>query len=95
MPTLKPIDHQNIVLRLLGMSSSNPSHLTALAHAHKLPVSLHEIRVACDALLEQQFVERAEGYAYRLTPFGTVELPAVPLLESYYMAPTAIRENFL
>ena len=86
MPTLKPVDHQNIVLRLLGMSSSNPSHLTALAHAYKLPVSLHEIRIACDALLEQQCIERAGGYAYRLTAHGAVELPAVPLLESYYTA---------
>lgn len=84
MPTLKPIDHQNIVLRLLGMSSCNPAHLTALAHAHKLPLSLHQIRVACDALLEEQFIERAGGDAYRLTAFGTVELPAVPLLEGYY-----------
>ncbi|CDG54546.1 MULTISPECIES: hypothetical protein [Halomonadaceae] len=87
MPTLKPIDHQNIVLRLLGMSSSSPAHLTALAHSYKLPVSLHEIRVACDALVEQEFVERAPGYAYRLTAFGTVELPAVPLIESYYTMP--------
>lgn len=86
MCTLKPIDHQNIVLRLLGMSSSNPQHLTVLAHAHNLPVSLHQIRVACDALLEQQFTERADGYAYRLTPWGETELPAVPLLESYYTA---------
>ncbi|MBS3670176.1 hypothetical protein [Vreelandella boliviensis] len=86
MSVLKPIDHQNIVIRLLGMSSSNPAHLTALAHSYKLPVSLHEIRVACDALVEQEFVERAPGFAYRLTAFGTVELPAVPLLESYYTA---------
>jgi len=85
--SLNPIDHQNIVLRLLGMSSSNPAHLTTLAHAYKLPVSLHEIRVACDALVEQEFVERAPGFAYRLTAFGTVELPAVPLLESYYTMP--------
>lgn len=86
MSILNPIGHQNIVIRLLGLSSSNPAHLTALAHAHKLPVSLHEIRVACDALVEQEFVERAPGYAYRLTAFGTAELPAVPLLESYYTA---------
>ena len=87
MSILKPIDHQNIVIRLLGMTSCNAPHLTTLAHAHKLPVSLHEIRVACDALVEQQFVERAPGHAYRLTAFGTVELPAVPLLESYYTMP--------
>lgn len=86
MPTLKPVDHQNIVIRLLGMTSCNAPHLATLAHAHKLPVSLHEIRVACDALVEQEFVERAPGHAYRLTAFGTVELPAVPLLESYYTA---------
>ncbi|MGP9696201.1 hypothetical protein ACT3UG_01180 [Halomonas sp. AOP27-A1-34] len=87
MSVLKPVDHQNIVIRLLGMSSSNPAHLTALAHSYKLPVSLHEIRVACDALVEQEFVERAPGFAYRLTAFGTFELPAVPLLESYYTMP--------
>lgn len=87
MPKLKPIDHQNIVIRLLGMTSCNVPHLTTLAHAYKLPVSLHQIRVACDALLEQEFVERAPGYAYRLTTAGTIELPAVPLLESYYTTP--------
>lgn len=86
MSVLKPIDQQNIVIRLLGMSSSNPAHLTALAHSYKLPVSLQQIRVACDALVEQEFVERAPGHAYRLTASGTVELPAVPLLESYYTA---------
>ena len=85
MSTLKPIDHQNIVIRLLGMTSCNAAHLTTLAHSYKLPVSLHEIRVACDALVEQEFVERAPGHAYRLTAFGKVELPAVPLLESYYV----------
>ena len=38
MPSLKPIDHQNIVLRLLARSAScDAQHLTALAHAHKLP----------------------------------------------------------
>jgi hypothetical protein len=87
MSSLKLIDHQNIAIRLLGMSSSSPAHLTALAHAHKLPVSLHQIRVACDALVEQQFAGRAPGHAYRLTAWGETELPAVPLLESYYIAP--------
>lgn len=86
MPTLKPVDHKNIVIRLLGMATCNAAHLTTLAHSHRLPVSLHQIRVACDALVEQEFVERAPGHAYRLTAAGTVELPAVPLLESYYTA---------
>lgn len=84
MPALKPIYHHNIVIRLLVMSSSSPSHLTALAHAHKLTITQHEIRVGCDVLLEQQFIERAGGFVYRLTAFGKVELPAIPLLESYY-----------
>lgn len=88
MPSLKPIDHQNIVLRLLARSSAcDAQHLTTLAQAHKLPVSLHQVRVACDELVEQRFVERCSGYAYRLTFYGARELPAVPLLESYYIAP--------
>ena len=87
MPSLKPIDHQNIVLRLLARSAScDAQHLTALAHAHKLPVSLHQVRLACDDLCEQQFVARTiQGY--RLTTWGECELPSVPLLESYYVAP--------
>ena len=88
MPSLKPIDHQNIVLRLLARSAAcDAQHLATLAHAHKLPVSLHQVRVACDALVEQQFAERSSGYAYRLTLYGARELPALPLLESYYIAP--------
>ena len=87
MSILKPIDHQNIVLRLLARSAScDAQYLTALAHAHKLPVSLHQVRVACDALCEQRFVGRTP-YGYRLTYQGERELSAVPLLESYYVAP--------
>ncbi|MGM0825676.1 MAG: hypothetical protein ACQEUY_13265 [Pseudomonadota bacterium] len=86
MSALTPADHQNLVIRLLGMTSCNAPHLTTLAHDHKLPVSLHEIRVACDALVEQEFVEGAPGRAYRLTPLGETELPGVPELESYYTA---------
>lgn len=86
MPSLKPIDHQNIVLRLLSRTGpSTTQHLAALAHAHKLPVSLHQVRVACDALVEQQFAERSSGYVYRLTVDGARELPALPLLGSYYI----------
>lgn len=86
MPTLKPIDHQNIVLRLLARTApSDPQHIATLAHAHRLPVSLHQVRVACDELCEQQFVARTiQGY--RLTTWGECEVPAVPLLESYYTA---------
>ena len=88
MSALKPIDHQNIVLRLLARSAAcDAQHLTALAHAHKLPVSLHQARVACDALVEQQFVARTIT-GYRLTTHGECELPAVPLLESYYVTDT-------
>jgi len=87
MPSLKPIDHQNIVLRLLARSSAcDAQHLTTLAQAYKLPVSLHQVRVACDALVEQQFVARTI-HGYQLTTWGECELPAVPLLESYYLAP--------
>ncbi|MEH6641418.1 hypothetical protein [Vreelandella glaciei] len=87
MSALKPIDHQNIVMRLMARTApSTPAHLTTLAHAHKLPVSLHQVRVACDALVEQQFAERYAGYAYRLTVYGARELPALPLLGSYYIA---------
>ena len=86
MPTLKPIDHQNIVLRLLSRTGpSTPMHLVALSQAHNLPMSLHQTRVACDALVEQQFAERSAGYAYRLTAWGAEELPVVPLLGSYYV----------
>ena len=87
MSALKPIDHQNIVLRLLARSAScDAQHLATLAHAHKLPVSLHQVRVACDELCEQQFVARTIT-GYRLTTHGECELPDVPLLESYYIAP--------
>ncbi len=86
MPSLKPIDHQNIVLRLLSRSAAcDAQHLATLAQAHKLPVSLHQVRVACDELCEQQFVARTIT-GYRLTTHGECELPAVPLLESYYIA---------
>lgn len=86
MSILKPIDHQNIVLCLLARSAAcDAQHLTALAHAHKLPVSLHQVRVACDALVEQQFVARTIK-GYQLTTHGEREVPAVPLLESYYTA---------
>lgn len=85
MSILKPIDHQNIVLRLLARSAAcDAQHLATLAQAHKLPVSLHQVRVACDELCEQQFVSRTIT-GYRLTTHGECELPAVPLLESYYV----------
>lgn len=86
MSILKPVDHQNIVLRLLARSAAcDAQHIATLAQAYKLPVSLHQIRVACDALCDQQFVCRAIN-GYRLTTWGECELPAVPLLESYYIA---------
>lgn len=86
MSTLKPIDHQNIVLRLLARTAaSDAQHLATLAQAYKLPVSLHQIRVACDELVAQRFVGRTP-YGYRLTTWGERELPALPLLESYYTA---------
>lgn len=88
MPALNPIDHQNIVLRLLSRTGpSTTQHIATLAHAHNLPVSLHQVRVACDALVEQQFAQRSAGYAYRLTEDGARELPALPLLGSYYAMP--------
>ena len=38
MSILKPIDHQNIVLRLLARSSAcDAQHLATLAQAYKLP----------------------------------------------------------
>lgn len=87
MSTLNPIDHQNIVLRLLARSAAcDAQRLATLAQAYKLPVSLHQVRVACDALVEQQFVARTIT-GYRLTTHGECELPGVPLLESYYIAP--------
>lgn len=87
MSTLNPIDHQNIILRLLARSAAcDAQHLATLAHAYKLPVSLHQVRVACDELVTQQFVARTIK-GYRLTTYGRCELPAVPLLESYYIAP--------
>lgn len=87
MSILKPIDHQNIVLRLLARTAPcDPQHIATLAQAYKLPVSLHQVRVACDELCEQQFVARTIN-GYRLTTWGECELPAVPLLESYYIAP--------
>ena len=86
MPTLKPIDHQNIVLRLLARTApSTPQYLSTLAQTYNLPLSLHQVRVAGDELVEQQLVERCPGYAYRLTVYGARELPALPLLESYYV----------
>lgn len=86
MPTLKPVDHQNIVLRLLARSlTCDAQHLAALAHAHNLPVSLHQVRVACDELCAQRFAVRTNG-GYRLAPRGQRELPALPLLESYCVA---------
>lgn len=87
MQALNPIDHQNIVMRLLSRTGpSTTQHLATLAHAHNLPVSLHQVRVACDALVEQQFAERSAGYAYRLTYDGAHELRTRPLLKSYYTA---------
>ena len=86
MSILKPIDHQNIVLRLLARSAAcDAQHIATLAQAYKLPVSLHQIRVACDELCEQQFVARTI-HGYRLSYWGARELPALPLLESYYTA---------
>lgn len=87
MSILKPIDHQNIVLRLLARSAAcDAQHIATLAHAYKLPVSLHQVRVACDELVTQQFVARTIK-GYQLTTHGECELPALPLLESYYIAP--------
>lgn len=83
MPTLKPIDHQNIVLRLLTTAGpAMPEYLTKLAHGLDLPVSLHQMRLACDALLNQQFVACGSG-RYRLTENGAREALFVPLLSSY------------
>ncbi|AYF35651.1 hypothetical protein CUU95_18335 [Vreelandella alkaliphila] len=87
MSILKPVDHQNIVLRLLARSAAcDAQHIATLAHSYKLPVSLHQVRVACDELVEQQFVARTIK-GYQLTTHGECELPALPLLESYYIAP--------
>ena len=84
MITLNPIDHQNIVLRLLARSAAcDAHHVATLAQAYKLPISLHQVRVACDELVAQRFVGRTP-YGYRLTTWGERELPDVPLLESYY-----------
>ncbi|MGO3214791.1 MAG: hypothetical protein ACTIJ4_01675 [Halomonas sp.] len=59
MKPLEPIDHQNIVLRLLARTAPcGPKHLTTLAHSYNLPVSLHQVRVACDALVSQEFCTR-------------------------------------
>ncbi|MBZ5489164.1 hypothetical protein HW452_16715 [Halomonas aquamarina] len=84
-PMLKPVDHQNIVLRLLGRTGpAAPEYLTTLAHGHGLPVSLHQIRVACDALVEEEYAAGG-GDRYRLTVFGAHEALAVPLLRDYCM----------
>ncbi|AYF32309.1 hypothetical protein CUU95_00015 [Vreelandella alkaliphila] len=46
MSILKPVDHQNIVLRLLARSAAcDAQHIATLAHSYKLPVSLHQVRV--------------------------------------------------
>ncbi|UQI42503.1 hypothetical protein [Vreelandella venusta] len=86
MSILNPVDHQNIVLRLLARSAAcDVQHIATLAQAYKLPVSMHQIRVACDELVAQRFVGRTP-YGYRLTTCGERELPALPLLESYCVA---------
>lgn len=85
MSILKPVDHQNIALRLLARTSAcDPQHLTVLAQAYKLSVSLHQMRVACDELVTQQFAARVP-YGYRLTADGDRELADVPLLTSYHL----------
>ncbi|MDP4557931.1 hypothetical protein Q9247_09570 [Halomonas meridiana] len=84
MPSLKPIDHQNIVLRLLATAGpAQPEYLTKLAHGLDLPVSLHQLRLACDALVNQQLAALGAG-RYRLTEDGAREALFVPLLGSYY-----------
>ncbi|MFI0472950.1 hypothetical protein ACGLWX_09570 [Halomonas sp. HMF6819] len=85
--SLKPVDHQNIVLRLLTRTGpAAPEYLAQLAHDHGLPVSLHQIRVACDALVAEQYAAGG-GDRYRLTEFGARETLAVPLLGSYHLEP--------
>ncbi|WP_447896026.1 hypothetical protein [Vreelandella sp. GE22] len=85
---LKPVDHQNIVLRLLTrMSPAAPERLLTLAQSQKLPLTLHQVRVACDALVDLQFAARS-GDRYRLSDDGARETLAVPLLVSYRLEPS-------
>ncbi|WP_252109078.1 MULTISPECIES: hypothetical protein [unclassified Halomonas] len=92
-PMLKPVDHQNIVLRLLLLTGpAAPEYLRQLAHDHGLPVSLHQIRVACDALVAEEYAAH-EGVGYRLTQCGVRETLAVPLLGSYHLEANAGGEH--
>lgn len=85
MSILKPVDHQNIALRLIGMATCTPEHITQLAQAHNLPVSLTDMRRACDELATQEFAGRLPGNRFTLTTWGIMELPDVPLLTSYHL----------
>lgn len=88
---LKPIDHQNIVIRLIGMSECTPTHITQLAHSWGLPVCCTDMAITCEHLRDESVLVRHPNGAYSLTGLGEVCLANTPPMERYYVPP--FREN--
>ena len=82
---LKPIDHQNIVIRVIGMAALTPAHITLVAQSYGLPLNLDTIATTCHHLRDDSVLVRHPNGAFALTGLGEVCLANTPLIESYYV----------
>lgn len=83
MPMLKPVDHQNIMLRLIGIGSVTETYLVGRVHGYCLPLQLHDVRLACDALVSAGLARRTATGEVALTSAGSQERARVPMIAHY------------
>lgn len=88
---LKPIDHQNIVIRIIGFSALTPAHITLVAQSYGLPLNLDTIATTCHHLRDESVLKRQPSGAFALTGLGEVCLANTPPIDSYYV-PSAQEE---
>lgn len=81
---LKPIDHQNIVIRIIGMSACTPRHITTVAQSYGLDISLYTITSTCHFLCAERVLALQPNGVYALTGLGEICLPNTPMMDSYY-----------
>ena len=86
-PTLKPIDHQNITLRLLARPAARDRLSTSLRSPTPTSCRCHRTRCVwrvTSYASSSLWPARLAGTGSR--PGESASYPAVPLLESYYTA---------
>ena len=84
---LKPIDHQNITIRVIGTAALTPAHITLVAQSYGLTVNLDTIATTCHHLRDEAVLRRQPNGAYSLTGLGEVCLANTPPMERYYVPP--------